>query len=83
MDTLWAASTVKVIGSDLDDVQFSGEVSRLVGEHDVASRVVHFDGGYGGRQFRKNITSALRHTPAEVAAESVATRYRASNRRDT
>jgi type IV secretory pathway TraG/TraD family ATPase VirD4 len=47
MDTLWAASTVKLIGAGLDDDRFLEKVSRLVGEHDVAIRSVHYGGSHG------------------------------------
>ncbi|MGH7645470.1 MAG: type IV secretory system conjugative DNA transfer family protein, partial [Gemmatimonadales bacterium] len=48
MDTLWAASTVKLVGAGLDDDKFLEKVSRLVGEHDVAVRSVHHGGGSHG-----------------------------------
>jgi type IV secretory pathway TraG/TraD family ATPase VirD4 len=48
MDTLWAASTVKLIGAGLDDDRFLDKVSRLVGEHDVAVRSVHHGQGSHG-----------------------------------
>ena len=48
MDTLWAASTVKLIGAGLDDDRFLEKVSRLVGEHDVAIRSVHHGQGSHG-----------------------------------
>lgn len=48
MDTLWAASTVKLIGAGLDDDKFLDKVSRLVGEHDVAIRSVHHGQGSHG-----------------------------------
>jgi type IV secretory pathway TraG/TraD family ATPase VirD4 len=48
MDTLWAASTVKLIGAGLDDDKFLEKVSRLVGEHDVAIRSVHHGQGSHG-----------------------------------
>jgi type IV secretory pathway TraG/TraD family ATPase VirD4 len=48
MDTLWAASTVKVIGAGLDDEEFLEKVSRLIGDHDVTTRGVHQGGGNQG-----------------------------------
>jgi type IV secretory pathway TraG/TraD family ATPase VirD4 len=40
MDTLWSASTVKIIGPGLDDARFVEDVSRLIGEHDVPVRTI-------------------------------------------
>jgi len=51
MDTLWAASTVKLIGAGLDDDRFLEKVSRLVGEHDVAIRSVHHGQGSHGENY--------------------------------
>lgn len=47
MDALWSASTVKLIGSGIDDPKFAGDISRLVGDHDVATRSTSH--GAGGR----------------------------------
>ncbi|MFP5376537.1 MAG: TraM recognition domain-containing protein [Acidimicrobiia bacterium] len=55
MDTLWGAATVKVVGTGMDDDQFLERVSRLVGEHDVATRGVHYGGGMGA-SYGENIT---------------------------
>jgi len=35
MDAMWSASTVKLVGSGIDDADFADKLSRLVGEHDV------------------------------------------------
>ncbi|MCM2579684.1 type IV secretory system conjugative DNA transfer family protein [Streptomyces meridianus] len=35
MDSLWSASTIKVIGSGIDDPDFADKLSRLIGDHDV------------------------------------------------
>jgi len=35
MDTLWSASTVKLIGPGIDDARVAEDISRLVGEHEV------------------------------------------------
>jgi len=35
MAALWGAATIKILGSGLDDAEFTEQVSRLVGEHDV------------------------------------------------
>ncbi|MFI5959742.1 type IV secretory system conjugative DNA transfer family protein [Cryptosporangium sp. NPDC051539] len=37
MATLWAASTIKLIGAGIDDPRFTSEISALIGEHDVAT----------------------------------------------
>ncbi len=37
MRALWSASTVKLLGAGLDDASFVEDVSRLVGDHDVAA----------------------------------------------
>ncbi|MET8658694.1 type IV secretory system conjugative DNA transfer family protein [Streptomyces griseus] len=35
MDAMWSASTVKVVGSGIDDPDFADKLSRLIGDHDV------------------------------------------------
>lgn len=35
MDAMWSASTIKLVGSGIDDADFADKLSRLVGEHDV------------------------------------------------
>ncbi|WP_282695209.1 type IV secretory system conjugative DNA transfer family protein [Streptomyces sp. CC208A] len=35
MDAMWSASTVKVIGSGIDDPDFADKLSRMIGDHDV------------------------------------------------
>ena len=35
MEALWGASTVKVIGSGIQDDKFAGRLSRLIGQRDV------------------------------------------------
>jgi len=37
MAALWSAATVKLVGAGVDDARFAEDVSRLVGEHDVAT----------------------------------------------
>ncbi|MEW1699028.1 type IV secretory system conjugative DNA transfer family protein [Streptomyces sp. NPDC093249] len=37
MDAMWSAATVKVIGSGIDDPDFADKLSRMVGDHDVAT----------------------------------------------
>ncbi|MGW6454413.1 type IV secretory system conjugative DNA transfer family protein [Streptomyces sp. NPDC055078] len=38
MDALWSASTIKVIGSGIDDPDFADKLSRLIGDHDVETK---------------------------------------------
>jgi len=38
MDTLWSAATVKLLGAGMDDARVVEDVSRLIGDHDVAIR---------------------------------------------
>lgn len=45
MDALWSASTVKLIGAGLDDARHAEDISRLVGEHDVATASMTRDAG--------------------------------------
>ncbi|MEV0650083.1 type IV secretory system conjugative DNA transfer family protein [Phytomonospora sp. NPDC050363] len=35
MATMWAAATVKLVGAGTDDTKFAGDVSTLIGDHDV------------------------------------------------
>jgi type IV secretory pathway TraG/TraD family ATPase VirD4 len=47
MAALWSAATVKLIGAGLDDARQAEDLSRLIGEHDVAVTSVNRDGnGY-------------------------------------
>jgi type IV secretory pathway TraG/TraD family ATPase VirD4 len=36
MAALWSAATVKLVGAGLDDARHTDDISRLIGEHDVA-----------------------------------------------
>ncbi|MFF0740611.1 type IV secretory system conjugative DNA transfer family protein [Streptomyces sp. NPDC004111] len=38
MDSMWSASTIKIIGSGIDDPDFADKLSRLIGDHDVETR---------------------------------------------
>ncbi|MFI7174664.1 type IV secretory system conjugative DNA transfer family protein [Streptomyces spororaveus] len=38
MDAMWSASTVKMIGSGIDDPDFADKLSRLIGDHDVETK---------------------------------------------
>ena len=37
MDALWSAATCKIIGAGLDDAKVAEDLSRLIGDHDVAT----------------------------------------------
>ncbi|WP_314221021.1 type IV secretory system conjugative DNA transfer family protein [Streptomyces zaehneri] len=37
MDALWSAATIKLLGAGLDDADFVDKVSKLVGQHEVAT----------------------------------------------
>jgi hypothetical protein len=43
MAALWSASTVKLIGAGLDDARHAEDISRIVGEHDVATASITRD----------------------------------------
>ncbi len=49
MKALWSAATVKVIGSGIDDATFAEDLSRLVGDHDVAVRSTSVSDGKTSR----------------------------------
>ncbi|GIJ67943.1 hypothetical protein Voc01_028600 [Virgisporangium ochraceum] len=47
MTALWSASTIKLLGAGLDDARHADDMSRLIGDHDVAVASVSRDGrGY-------------------------------------
>ena len=51
MGALWSTATVKLIGAGIDDARFAEDVSRLVGDHDVATLSLSRDAtGYVSRQ---------------------------------
>jgi type IV secretory pathway TraG/TraD family ATPase VirD4 len=97
MDTLWAASTIKVIGAGLDDEEFLEKVSRLIGDHDVTTRGVHQGGGNQGenltlrrqrilpveelRQLRKG-TSILLATGCRPAMLNMQPWYRGTRKKE-
>ncbi len=46
MDAMWSASTVKVIGSGIDDPDFADKLSRMIGDHDVeTTSISHSESG--------------------------------------
>jgi type IV secretory pathway TraG/TraD family ATPase VirD4 len=44
MGALWNAATIKLVGAGIDDPKLAEDLSRLVGDHDVATASVHRDG---------------------------------------
>jgi type IV secretory pathway TraG/TraD family ATPase VirD4 len=55
MDAMWSASTVKVIGSGIDDPDFADKLSRLIGDHDVeTTSTSHSESG-------KSTSVSMRH----------------------
>ncbi len=72
MATLWAAATIKIVGAGLDDESFLERVSRLIGDHDVATRALHHGGGSVGenvslRRQRILAVEDLRQLPKSTA----------------
>jgi type IV secretory pathway TraG/TraD family ATPase VirD4 len=43
MTALWSAATIKLVGSGLDDARHTDDISRLIGEHDVAVASINRD----------------------------------------
>ncbi|MFI7102732.1 type IV secretory system conjugative DNA transfer family protein [Streptomyces sp. NPDC050161] len=72
MDSLWSASTIKVIGSGIDDPDFADKLSRLIGDHDVeTTSTSHSDSGKSTsvsmRQERILAADAIRALPKGTA----------------
>ncbi|MET9664960.1 TraM recognition domain-containing protein [Streptomyces sp. NPDC006475] len=72
MDAMWSASTVKVIGSGIDDPDFADKLSRLIGDHDVeTTSTSHSESGKSTsvsmRQERILPASAIRALPKGTA----------------
>ncbi len=43
MNALWSAATIKLIGAGIDDARHAEDVSRLIGDHDVAVTSINRD----------------------------------------
>ncbi|MFC6136506.1 MULTISPECIES: type IV secretory system conjugative DNA transfer family protein [Streptomyces] len=72
MDAMWSASTVKVIGSGIDDPDFADKLSRLIGDHDVETKSTSIsDSGkstsFSMRQERVLPADAIRALPKGTA----------------
>jgi type IV secretory pathway TraG/TraD family ATPase VirD4 len=63
MKALWSAATVKVIGPGIDDPSFAEDLSRLIGDHDVA---VEGSSVADGRHTRSTSLRQQRILPAAV-----------------
>lgn len=71
-DATWSASTVKVIGSGIDDADFADKLSRLIGDHDVEiTSTSHSESGKSAsvstRQERILPADAIRALPKGTA----------------
>ena len=62
MDSLWSASTIKLIGAGTDDANFAENISRLIGEHKVRETSVSY-----GSSGRSTSTSRQRERILEAA----------------
>lgn len=72
MDAMWSASTIKVIGSGIDDPDFADKLSRLIGDHDVqTTSTSHSESGKSTsvsmRQERILAADAIRALPKGTA----------------
>jgi len=69
---LWGAATIKLIGAGMDDPTFAEDLSRLVGDHDVATVSRNTGGGSGfgsGGSSRTHATRQQRILPASAVRE--------------
>ncbi|MFH9648877.1 type IV secretory system conjugative DNA transfer family protein [Streptomyces albidoflavus] len=66
MDALWGAATKKVIGVGLDDPKFVGEISTLVGQHEVARHSYSQSRDGGSRSVSEQREAILE--PADIRA---------------
>jgi type IV secretion system protein VirD4 len=66
MHKLWSAATIKLIGAGVHDAEFCEQVSRLVGEHDIAHDTTQ--SGRGGGSVSRSTRRERIMTAADVAA---------------
>jgi type IV secretion system protein VirD4 len=66
MHKLWSAATVKLIGAGVHDPEFCEQVSRLIGEHDIAHDTTQ--SGRGGGSVSRSTRRERIMTAADVAA---------------
>lgn len=67
MDTLWSAATAKIVGAGIDDARFAEDLSRLVGEHDIAIGSRTRD-GRGGTSWQTSVRRQRILDPAQIRA---------------
>ena len=66
MHKLWSAATIKLIGAGVHDAEFCEQVSRLIGEHDIAHDTTQ--SGRGGGSVSRSTRRERIMTAADVAA---------------
>ncbi len=66
--TLWSAATIKLLGAGLDDAAFTDDVSKLIGDHDVATVSKTSGGGKGGRSTTTSVRRDRILSPAQIRA---------------
>ncbi|WP_424534217.1 TraM recognition domain-containing protein [Sphaerisporangium viridialbum] len=66
MDALWSAATIKILGADLDDADFAGKFSRLIGVHKVVE--TSMSRSQGGTSVSYNPRKESIFTAADVRA---------------
>lgn len=66
MHKLWSAATTKLIGAGVHDAEFCEQVSRLIGEHDIAHDTTQ--SGRGGGSVSRSTRRERIMTAADVAA---------------
>lgn len=67
MAALWSASTVKLIGAGTDDAKHAEDISRIIGEHDVATASMTRDAG-GHSSWNTSIQRRRILDPGQVRA---------------
>ena len=66
MDSLWSASTVKILGAGLDDAAFAEKISTLIGDHKVIETSV--SDSASGRSVSRSSRRERIYTAADVRA---------------
>jgi type IV secretion system protein VirD4 len=66
MHKLWSAATVKLIGAGVHDPEFCEQVSRLIGDHDIAHDTTQ--SGRGGASVSRSTRRERIMTAADIAA---------------
>lgn len=63
---LWGAATIKLVGPGMDDASFAGDLSRLVGEHDVPT--VSYGNGRSGHSRNRSMRRDRIMSAADIRA---------------